>query len=156
MKRFLILALCLFPTLALAVNLYEQPGLKFARADAAPFDLASLRGKPALINFWATWCPVCRDEIPELVTLQQKTGVAFIGIAVEDNLAFATEYARVQDVAYPIVGGKEPAIALMRQLGNPQTATPFTVLIDAKGEVVWARKGRFPMGELEQRLRELR
>ncbi len=156
MKRLLILALCLFPTLALALNLYEQPGLQFARADAPPLDLTSLRGKPALINFWATWCPACRDELPELVQLHQKTGAVFVGIAVEDNLAFATEYARVQDAEYPIAGGKAAAMALMRQLGNSQMATPFTVLVDAKGEVVWARKGRIPKSELEQRLREVR
>ncbi len=156
MKRWLILGLGLVPTLALAVNLYEQPGLQFARTDASPFDLASLRGKPAVINFWATWCPACRDELPDLAQLHQKTGATFVGIAVEDNLTFATEYARVQDVTYPIAGGKDPAIVLMRQLGNPTAATPFTVLINAGGHVVWARKGRIPISELEQRLRELR
>ena len=156
MKRWLILSLCLLPTLALALNLYEQPGLQFARSGASPLDLTNLRGKPAVINFWATWCPACRDEVPDLAQLHQKTGATFVGIAVEDNLAFATEYARVQGVAYPIAGGKDPAIVLMRQLGNPTAATPFTVLINAAGEVIWTHKGRIPMGELEQRLRELR
>lgn len=157
MKRWLaLLSLCLFPSLALALNLYALPGLQFARPDAAPLDLTQLRGKPAVINFWATWCPPCRDELPELATLHSKTGAAFVGIAVEDNLKFAAEFARIEDVTYPIAGGKDAAIALMKILGNPKAATPFTVLIDSTGEVVWARKGRIPMNELEQRLQQLR
>jgi len=150
MKRWLlILGLGLTPILAHAVNLFAQP-------TAAPFNLSHLRGKPAVINFWATWCPPCRDELPELAAVQQKTQVAFIGIAVEDNLSFANEYARVHDVTYPIVGGKEAAIALMQQLGNTKAAMPFTLLIDGRGEVVWARKGRIPVDELEHRLQALR
>jgi thiol-disulfide isomerase/thioredoxin len=150
MKHWLLmLSLGLTPILAHAVNLFAQPA-------AAPFNLSHLRGKPAVINFWATWCPPCRDELPELAAVQQKTNTAFIGIAVEDNLSFANEYARVHDVTYPVIGGKETAIALMQQLGNPKAAMPFTVLIDHHGEVVWARKGRLPMDELEQRLQALR
>lgn len=157
LKRGLaLLGLCLFPSLALALNLYEQPGLQFARPDAAPLDLTSLRGKPAVINFWATWCPPCRDELPELAALHSKTGATFVGIAVEDNLKFAAEFARVEDVVYPIAGGRDTAIALMKTLGNTYAVMPFTVLIDANGEVLWARKGRIPMDELEQRLRDLR
>ena len=157
MKRWLILlGLSLLPSLALATNLYAQPGLQFTRPDASAFDLASLRGKPAVINFWATWCPPCRDELPELAALHSKTGAVFIGIAVENDLKFAAEFARVQDVTYPIVGGRDPAIALMKILGNTYAVMPFTVLIDSAGEVVWTRKGRIPMDELEQRLQGLR
>ncbi len=156
-RRWLVLlSLGLFPSLALALNLYEQPGLQFARPDATAFDLASLRGKPAVINFWATWCPPCRDELPELAALHSKTGGAFVGLAVEDNLKFSAEFARVEDVTYPIVGGRDAAIALMKTLGNTHAVMPYTVLIDSAGEVVWARKGRLPMDELEQRLRALR
>lgn len=155
-RWMLLLGLSLIPSLALALNLYEQPGLQFNRPDATVFDLASLRGKPAVINFWATWCPPCRDELPELAALHSKTGATFIGLAVEDNLKFSAEFARVEDVTYPIVGGKDAAIALMKTLGNTHAAMPFTVLIDSAGEVVWARKGRIPMDALEQRLQSLR
>lgn len=155
MKKFLGLLLWL-PSLALAANLFALPGLQFARPDAAPFDLASLRGQPAVINFWATWCPPCRDELPELAALQQKSGMTFVGIAVEDNLKFAAEYARVHDITYPVAGGKNAAITLMQQLGNTHAAMPFTILIDPAGEVVWTHKGRIPIDRLEQRMRALR
>lgn len=157
MRRALTLLIGLWLSLpAWAVNLFDAADTRFMQADGQAFDLTSLRGKPVLINFWATWCPPCRDELPELAALHEKTGVAFVGIAVEDNLKFAAEYARVHDIRYPIAGGRDAAIALMQRLGNPRAAMPYTLLVGADGKVLRAQKGRIDPALLEHALQALR
>ncbi len=129
------------------VNFYAAASATFAQPGGGGLQIDSLKGRPAVINFWATWCPPCREELPLLVKVHarydKKYGkkVGFLGLAVEDNVEFVGEYASAYGLRYPVAAGREPAIALMQALGNEQAGMPFTVVVNAAGLVVYAKRG---------------
>ncbi len=101
-------------------------------------NISEWRGKIIVINFWATWCPPCRKEIPDFVALQQQyadQGVQFIGIALEDKEPVA-EYAAATQINYPILLGGDNGIALAKQLGNSVGAVPYTLIVDRQGQII--------------------
>ena len=103
-----------------------------------PTQIAVWRGKVLVINFWATWCPPCLEEIPHFVRMQSQMGeqgLQFIGIAIDERdkvLAFAKRHA----INYPIVIGQLDAIELSRRAGNAQGGLPYTLILNRSGEVV--------------------
>jgi thiol-disulfide isomerase/thioredoxin len=93
------------------------------------------RGKVVVVNFWATWCPPCLEEIPELVRMQARLGakgLQVVGIAV-DTEANVREFARNQPFNYPLLVGNAEAIELARQAGNVRGGLPYTVVLDRSG-----------------------
>jgi thiol-disulfide isomerase/thioredoxin len=133
-----------------------------ARLFAARFDdssgkaqpLAQWRGKTLVVNFWASWCPPCREEMPGFSRLQTKyaaNNVQFVGIALDtaDNVS---RFAQQQAVGYPLLIGGAPGNELAQQLGNASLALPYTVVLGAAGDVRLARLGRVGEGELDDLL----
>ncbi|MFA5241142.1 MAG: TlpA disulfide reductase family protein [Sulfuricella sp.] len=154
---FVLLALCLSPGVRAADGISSAPlyQASFNNLAGQPFALEQLRGKVAVINFWATWCPPCRKEIPDLIEAQEQyreRGVAFLGIAVEDNNALVQDFARTYGINYPLVTGKERGIALMQKLGNQVAGLPFTLVLDAQGNIVDTRRGPMSAARIEQAL----
>jgi len=147
MKRLLMLGLlaasCAGAVELPAANIYAAATSTFAQPAGASLRLDSLKGRPAVVNFWATWCPPCREELPLLAKIHKRYGkkVAFLGLAVENNAEFVDEYAHAYGLRYPVAAGREPAIALMQALGNEQAGMPFTVVVDGEGQVVYAKRG---------------
>ena len=153
----LLLALCLAQGAQAADAPSSAPlyAASFTDLSGQAVALEQLRGKVAVINFWATWCPPCRKEIPDLIEAQNQyhgRGVAFLGIAVEDNRELVQEFARAYNINYPLVAGKEPGIALMQTLGNQVAGLPFTLVLDAQGNIVATRRGPINAARLEQAL----
>lgn len=115
----------------------------FPDLDGRTQPLAQWRGRVLVLNFWATWCPPCRKEMPEFVQLQKEygaKGLTFVGIAVDDKAkvqAFADELG----VNYPILLGQMDAIELARQLGNRLGGLPFTVIVDPQGRIAATELG---------------
>ena len=112
---------------------------------------------PVVLNFWATWCPPCRQEIPAFSRLQGKyasNGVQFVGIALDtsDNIL---NYAKQNHVSYPLFIAEEKGAELSRQLGNSRLALPYTVVIDPKGEPRLTRLGRVSEQELDTLLHKV-
>jgi len=111
--------------------------------------LSEWKGKLIAINFWATWCAPCREEIPAFVELQEKyatQGLQFIGIALQqaDEVRdFIEEY----NVNYPSLVGGDEVIKVANQLGNNIGAIPYTVIINSKGKIAFTRRG--PLSKLE-------
>jgi thiol-disulfide isomerase/thioredoxin len=105
--------------------------------------LSQWRGKVLVVNFWATWCPPCREEIPVLKKVYQKyvaNGVEFVGIAL-DNAAKVREYAAEMNIDYALrIGGPE-TLAISKGLGNPAGVLPFTIVLNRGGEVVYTHVG---------------
>lgn len=101
------------------------------------FTLASTRGKVLVINFWASWCPPCKTELPQFDALyrQMKSrGVDFVGIDTKDVKSNAQNFVRNNDISFPIVYDEIGETAL--RLGKlPAAALPFTVLLDQHGNV---------------------
>lgn len=105
--------------------------------------VAEWRGKVIVVNFWATWCEPCREEIPLFVRLQQQLGprgLQFIGIAV-DNPQQVRPYAAELRMNFPVLLGGVDAIELTRALGNRVGALPYTVVIARDGHMAAAHTG---------------
>ena len=110
------------------------------------------RGRPVLINWWASWCRPCLEEMPELqrFSLQQGiNGVQVVGIALDDAAA-AGAMARRLGITYPVlVEAAGPADSSVR-LGNPAGVLPYSVLLDAQGRLVKQRVGPLRAGEVDR------
>lgn len=97
--------------------------------------MAQWRGRPLVINFWATWCPPCVKEMPDLNRLaQQHPGAQFLGIAI-DTASNVTEFVKKIPVSYPIFVAGLGGVGLVRALGNAAGGLPFTVLVRAQGDL---------------------
>lgn len=132
--------------------LYEA---SFNDLGGQPVALEQLKGKVAVVNFWATWCPPCRKEIPDLIEVHaqyRERGVAFLGIAVEDNSELVQDFARASGIDYPLVIGKEQGMVLMQKLGNRLAGLPFTLVLDAQGNIVANRRGKMNAARLTEAL----
>ena len=114
--------------------------------------LEQWRGTPLLINFWASWCPPCRAEIPDLVALHQETAQnngQIIGISVD--LADKTQkIATDAGARYPLLLGGAEGLALLPLLGNSVNALPYTLVIDRNGEILLQHAGRVPLETLRR------
>jgi thiol-disulfide isomerase/thioredoxin len=105
--------------------------------------LAQWRGKVMVVNFWATWCLPCLEEIPKFVRMQEKLGnqgLQFVGIAV-DNQVKVREFAVKYHMNYPVLIGEMEAIELARAAGNEFGGLPFTVVMDRQGRLIGTELG---------------
>ena len=127
------------------------PALRLPTLDGGSLTLERFRGRPLLVNVWASWCEPCVREMPELDRLAQAQpadGLQVLGIALdrpEDVRAFLQRVP----IAYPIaLETPGPADASVRR-GNTQGLLPYTVLVDAQGRIVRQKLGPFAKGEIE-------
>jgi thiol-disulfide isomerase/thioredoxin len=119
--------------------------------------LAQWRGKVLVVNFWATWCAPCREEMPEFVAAQARDGakgVQFVGIAVDD-VDKVRSYAKEVKLNYPALIGGYGAIELSRTLGNDLAALPFTIVLDRQGRVAHTQLGPLKQAKLDALLGRL-
>jgi thiol-disulfide isomerase/thioredoxin len=103
-----------------------------------PKSSEGFKGKPLLINFWATWCAPCRREIPLLKTLSLAWAaeqLTVVGIAV-DHPDKVRQFVNDFKIDYPVLVGDQDALDLATQLGVTAPAFPFSVFVDRSGEVV--------------------
>jgi thiol-disulfide isomerase/thioredoxin len=110
------------------------PALIVTALDGATFDLAKLKGKVVLVNYWATWCAPCRKEMPKLDTFYKRyhgRGLEIIGISIDFDRDLEKARKAAQKVSYPT--------AVMKAISDdgfgPQKAVPITWIIDADGKV---------------------
>jgi thiol-disulfide isomerase/thioredoxin len=119
--------------------------------------LRQWRGKVLVVNFWATWCEPCREEMPEFVHVQRELGprgVQFVGIAV-DNPDKVARFAKELELNYPALIGGYDAIDLSKPLGNDLLALPFTVVISRGGRVALTQVGPVKPTQLRSILAKL-
>jgi len=122
-----------------------------------PQPIAQWRGKVLVVNFWATWCPPCVKEVPELIRAQQRfgpEGVQVIGIAIDDRtrvLGFAAQAG----INYPVLMAEREGITLARNAGNRLGALPFTVIIDRQGRTAKVELGVLDEAKLAAIIRQL-
>lgn len=97
--------------------------------------LAPYKGKPLVVNFWATWCPPCVKEMPDLESLSLTyPNVQFIGLAI-DTQRNVKKFLEKVPVSYDLYVPGHGGVKHMRELGNPKAGLPFTLVIDADGTV---------------------
>lgn len=100
-------------------------------------------GQYIILNFWATWCPPCLEEIPEFINLQTKyaqSGLQFIGIAIDDPVP-TKAFSQQLNINYPILIGGMQGITLARQYGNLSDTLPFSVIINPSGNIIARKNG---------------
>lgn len=113
-------------------------------------------GRVLVVNYWATWCGPCRDEIPDLVRLQGRLAqeaVTIVGLAIDQTepvRSFVEEFS----IGYPILVGGFPALDSARAAGNTYAVLPFTVIIDRQGRIAEAHLGRISAERLETMIRQ--
>ena len=113
--------------------------------------LGQWRDKVLVVNFWATWCGPCREEIPVLLRVQAKhasNNVQVVGISI-DSVDKVREFAIEYQIAYPLIIGSMDVIDLTRRLGNKAAGLPYTVVLDRAGRVVKTHLGGISQVELE-------
>lgn len=116
-----------------------------------PQSLQQWRGKVMVVNFWATWCVPCREEMPALVALQSRfgtKGLQIVGIGIDDA-AKMRQFTRSIGLNYPALDGGYGALELSRLLGNTAMALPYTVVVDRGGKVVAQQLGPFTTAQLD-------
>ncbi|MBF5037894.1 TlpA family protein disulfide reductase [Methylophilus sp. 13] len=140
----------LFPTANKAESNNPVYALSYPDKDKNAYDFSQLRGKVAVVNFWATWCGPCRDEMPDLNQLSQSykdSDVVFIGIAADDAEQVG-EFLESTKVDYKIVTAEFDAIPLSQSLGNNNSVLPFTLIIDQTGKILDRHVGRIKSDEI--------
>ena len=119
-------------------------------AQGATQQLEQWRGKVLVVNFWATWCEPCREEMPEFVRVQHELGpkgLQFVGIAV-DQADKVSAFTKELGLNYPALVGGYDAMELSRTLGNRLVALPFTIIIDRQGQVAHTQLGPLKRDQL--------
>jgi thiol-disulfide isomerase/thioredoxin len=124
-------------------NLADLLAANFSDLQGKNAKVADWHGKLRVVNFWATWCPPCREEIPGFIRLQNKyrdRGVVFIGVAL-DSEQQVKRFAAETGMNYPILLADYNAVKLAKEAGNSSGALPFTVLVAPGGSFLQAFSG---------------
>lgn len=130
---------------------------QFDTPQGTPLAWSALRGRPIVLNFWATWCPPCVKEMPELDRFQREfaaKGWKVVGLAIDGPTPVREFLAKVQvgfDIGLAGFGGTE----LAQTLGNTVGGLPFTVLIDAQGRVRHRLMGATDLAQLSEQARRI-
>ena len=142
------------PTTSQAIDLKS---LSLPDSNGVIQPLSQWRGKILVVNFWATWCPPCREEMPAFSRIASKyaaNGVQVVGISI-DTVNKVREFQKLTPVSYPLLIGTFDTVQSTVVLGNTVQALPFTAIYDRTGNIHAIKLGRMSEQELERRLLEL-
>ena len=121
------------------VSMVDQRRPDFTLLDTSDkkHDIAEWDGKVILLNFWATWCPPCRHEIPAFIDTYNKfhdKGLMIVGVAL-DSKQNAIDFVDPMGINYPILVAEQTGIGLTQEYGNHLGVLPYSVIIDRKGVI---------------------
>lgn len=131
--------------------------LSFPDTEGNHRKMSEWQGNALLVNFWATWCPPCVSEMPDLVSLQKDfSGKSFqvVGIGI-DSPSNIRDFAKKYQISYPLLIGGMEGTAVSKQFGNETGGLPFTVLIGSDGSVRKTYMGRLDMQKVRTDLDKL-
>jgi peroxiredoxin len=158
MKRIITIAaaLLMFTTVAHGQSTQQQaPSLTLKSIQGRTLSLSNYRGKVLLLNFWATWCPPCRAEMPDLVRMQREygtRGLQVIGITYPpETLGEVRRFVRKLKVNYPVALGTKETKALF----DESETLPLTIVIDREGHIAERIEGILLPEEFEQKIKPL-
>jgi thiol-disulfide isomerase/thioredoxin len=115
------------------------------------------KGKVLVVNFWATWCAPCREEMPDLARLQARyeaRGVQLVGVAIDEKKA-VQEFLQRTPVSYPVLIGGYEATRLSEKAGNTRGGLPYTLVIDRRGTPIQSYLGQVDVADLDRTLARL-
>jgi thiol-disulfide isomerase/thioredoxin len=148
------LVILFIPAFALAQS-KRVPRVVLPDINGHSFSLSDYRGKVVLLNFWATWCPPCRTEIPDLIKLQRQyrnKGLRVVGITnPPETLSQIRRFARRQKINYPVVIGTKTT----KTLFTTSETLPVTVIVDREGVVREIIEGIMYSDEFDAKVKPL-
>lgn len=119
----------------------SAPNWHLQNLEGKPVKLSDFRGKVVLLNFWATWCPPCREEIPDLISLQKQygpRGLVVVGVAMDEGGAAVVQpFVKKMGINYPVVAGDQKTADAYGGIEG----IPTTFVIDRSGKVVAGHEG---------------
>jgi len=130
------------------------PAWELIDLNGKPVKSDNYEGKVIILNFWATWCPPCRAEMPDFIKLHKAfkdKGVTFLGISLDTGLGPVKRYVRTEKVSYPILMGNSKIVT---DYGN-FSAIPQTFVIDAEGRINKQFMGLVKFDKLEKVIQSL-
>ncbi len=142
---------------AKAVETTYRPGFELKDLDGKLRNADEWNGQVMVVNFWATWCPPCRKEMPAFIELQEEYGSAglqFVGIALDD-VQKVEDFVDTMGVEYPVLVGQDDATAVSDAYGNRLGALPYTAVIDRAGTIVKAYRGEVSKQSIEKVINSL-
>jgi len=128
----------------------DAPDFVLKHVNGGDFRLSSLKGKVLILNFWATWCSPCRDEIPDLIALQKEyegKGLVVVGVALDGRSEAVKSFVEKWGINYPIVLADEKTTKDYGILG-----IPVSFIIDREGNIMEKHIGRVDRIALEKKL----
>ena len=162
-RRVIVIVAAAFGLVALVAGYWvaqhrHDPATDSAFIDFTLFDthgteraLSAWRGRTIVLNFWATWCAPCREEIPLLIDIQTRyaaRGVQVVGVAI-DRPDAVVAYAAQLGMNYPVLLADARTFDLLTAYGDQAGALPFTVVVDPAGGISRRKLGAFRAAELE-------
>lgn len=128
---------------------------RFPGLNGTELAVAGWRGRPLLVNFWATWCPPCVKELPEINQFYgeaKSRGWQVLGLAV-DQAEPVQAFLKKTPLDFAVALAGPQGLGLVRELGNPAGGLPFSVVFDETGEISWRRLGVSRLEDLRQLLK---
>jgi thiol-disulfide isomerase/thioredoxin len=125
-------------------------GLRFERPEGGELALAPWRGQPLLVNFWATWCPPCVEELPMIEAFWREhaaKGIQVLALAIDQPSAVRKFLAR-QPLTFPVGLAGLQGTELARSLGNLQGGLPYSVFFDKDGDIYKQKLGQLSQDDL--------
>jgi peroxiredoxin len=135
----------------------RRPDYNLGSADGSIVSASDFDGQVVLVNFWATWCAPCREEMPMLMDLRaryKEDGLEVVGIAIDD-VAMAREFISELGIEYPNLVGSTDVMATLRLYGNISGVLPYSVLVDRNGIVRWTHLGVLETSALESEIENI-
>jgi len=125
---------------------------RFTGLNGAELDVARWRGKPLLVNFWATWCPPCVKELPEINQFYKEAKAAgWQGLQVAvDQPDPVKAFLQKTPLDFAVALAGPEGLGLVRELGNPAGGLPFSVAFDTSGDIFWRRLGTSSLENLRE------
>jgi thiol-disulfide isomerase/thioredoxin len=147
LRALLLAALASMPALAVAPQ-GPAPLFRLTGTDGTQVSLEQFKGQVVMINFWATWCGPCRQEMPLLDQLYAKykpMGFTLLGVNVEPDSTLASGFLQKTPVTFPILFDTKSEVSKLYQVAG----MPSTSIVDRKGNLRWVHKGYKPGDENE-------
>ena len=135
----------------------QRPEFIHSDLEGNPVPVTRFDGQAVLLNFWATWCAPCVEEMPMLSEIHDRyrpRGFVVVGVAL-DKPDRAAAFARKLGVSYPVLVGEADVVMTGRRYGNTSGMLPYSVLVDAEGVIRWTYLGALERSELVSRLDRL-